>query len=517
MKKIKALFEKVVAGLLIMIFCLSFSGNVQAEGDSISDAKNGIIEIYAGFTDNSGNFHKLKNASGVVIGIQENSAYVLTNNKILTSSEKSKKEYCEEKGIQYEGYGFNDVIHAVVEGDVTSEVQILTSSEKQNYAVLLINNSNIEKTPLELGSSDELLTGKTVYSLGFAEDAGENDDEQNRLTKYSAFDVEVTAGIVEDPKANKDGVAYIQHSAKVHKGNNGGALLDENGYVVGINNVALNEDGEAVYFSLPINDIKVVLESFQVNYESWERTELLKEIQKKMKHAEEVLASKSYKNDSKEALSQELESAADVINENSYNLEAMEEVLEKLTEAEGKLELKVKTAKKVIYVLGAIVVLLAAWAIKLFVEECTRNKGKKPAIKKENPKKEPPKQEPPKQEPPKQEPAKDDPTVYFPYNYEMKKSTAYVQATATGKIAQITGDKFYLGRKKEMVDFVIDTNPGIGRCHAVIEVEDGHYYISDCNSANGTFLNGDKVKVPMRLSDGDIILLANEEILFKIK
>ena len=48
---------------------------------------------------------------------------------------------------------------------------------------------------------------------------------------------------------------------------------------------------------------------------------------------------------------------------------------------------------------------------------------------------------------------------------------------------------------------------GISRQHARIDPEAGGYLIVDLGSANGTFLNGERVLLPTRLADGDLIQL----------
>lgn len=48
----------------------------------------------------------------------------------------------------------------------------------------------------------------------------------------------------------------------------------------------------------------------------------------------------------------------------------------------------------------------------------------------------------------------------------------------------------------------------VSRVHAVIEREGDRYYIRDCGSKNGTFVNGDLLQGPVPLKDGDAIQIA---------
>jgi len=80
--------------------------------------------------------------------------------------------------------------------------------------------------------------------------------------------------------------------------------------------------------------------------------------------------------------------------------------------------------------------------------------------------------------------------------------------------------QFFLGRNREAVDYCFDgeEDRGIGRVHALITFQDGHYYITDQTSTNGTFINNTRLEPnsPTLLSDGDIIKLHRKELKFVI-
>jgi len=62
-------------------------------------------------------------------------------------------------------------------------------------------------------------------------------------------------------------------------------------------------------------------------------------------------------------------------------------------------------------------------------------------------------------------------------------------------------------------DIVID-NLAVSRLHAVLEEEKGNFYVRDCDSLNGTELNGQKVG-RARLGDGDQINIGKHSIVFR--
>lgn len=54
----------------------------------------------------------------------------------------------------------------------------------------------------------------------------------------------------------------------------------------------------------------------------------------------------------------------------------------------------------------------------------------------------------------------------------------------------------------------------ISRRHFMIEYIDSHYYVSDLNSTNGTYLNGRRLTRMERVFAGDIISMGSTDIVF---
>lgn len=74
-------------------------------------------------------------------------------------------------------------------------------------------------------------------------------------------------------------------------------------------------------------------------------------------------------------------------------------------------------------------------------------------------------------------------------------------------------DNFYIGREPGSDLVVPDFS--ISKRHALIEIIDGHYFLSDLGSSNGTMINdiADKIK-KVELKDGDRITFARFEFSF---
>ena len=73
-------------------------------------------------------------------------------------------------------------------------------------------------------------------------------------------------------------------------------------------------------------------------------------------------------------------------------------------------------------------------------------------------------------------------------------------------------DKITIGRSNQ--NNIILRDPYISKKHVKIVEDEGKYFLEDLNSANGTYLNNQKVLDVMKLKNGDRIKLGQIEFLF---
>ena len=64
------------------------------------------------------------------------------------------------------------------------------------------------------------------------------------------------------------------------------------------------------------------------------------------------------------------------------------------------------------------------------------------------------------------------------------------------------------------VQYVLASEPTVGRCHALIERRGHSFWITDQGSINGTFVNGDRVTGDRALKHGDIVSIHRHEFEF---
>lgn len=86
----------------------------------------------------------------------------------------------------------------------------------------------------------------------------------------------------------------------------------------------------------------------------------------------------------------------------------------------------------------------------------------------------------------------------------------------TGETIRIGHTGFCLGKGRNGTDYMITDNSAISRSHVRILWEADGYYAEDQHSTNHTYLNGAMVDPgkPAKLSDGDVLKLADEEFRF---
>ena len=69
-----------------------------------------------------------------------------------------------------------------------------------------------------------------------------------------------------------------------------------------------------------------------------------------------------------------------------------------------------------------------------------------------------------------------------------------------------------IGRSNKSTIMIKD--PYISKNHLSIVKDEGEYFLEDLNSANGTFVNGDRIMDVVRLNNGDTIRLGQVEFIF---
>ena len=175
-------------------------------------------------------------ASGSGIIISED-GYILTNNHIVsTSSDNSFYEVSEATKVTVTLFG----------DETEYEAKIIGTDEQTDLAVIKIDKTGLTKA--EFADSDNIKVGEFAMAVG------------NPLGLESSITCGVVSAVNREV-TDSDGKTYtlIQTDAAINAGNSGGALVNSQGQVIGINTLKLEGEGiEGMGFAIPINSTEDV-------------------------------------------------------------------------------------------------------------------------------------------------------------------------------------------------------------------------------------------------------------------
>ena len=188
---------------------------------------NPFYDFFFGYRDDGEPEQILGYGSGVIL---TSDGYIVTNNHVIKGSEE---------------------VEVILNDKRSFDAEILGTDPNTDLAVLKIRENNLPF--LRFGNSDNLRLGEWVLAVG----------NPYNLTST------VTAGIV-SAKARNIGIlgevldieSFIQTDAAVNPGNSGGALVNTNGDLVGINAAIASRTGAftGYSFAIPVSLVKKVVE-----------------------------------------------------------------------------------------------------------------------------------------------------------------------------------------------------------------------------------------------------------------
>ena len=171
-------------------------------------------------------------ASGSGIIISED-GYILTNNHVVDTSSSSSYSY-------YDISKATSVKVKLHADETVYDAKIVGQDSKTDLAVLKIEKNGL--TAAEFADSDEVKIGEFAMAIG------------NPLGLGSS----ITCGVISavNREVTSDGTTYkcIQTDTAINSGNSGGALVNSEGKVIGVNTLKLSGTGvEGIGFAIPIN------------------------------------------------------------------------------------------------------------------------------------------------------------------------------------------------------------------------------------------------------------------------
>lgn len=190
----------------------------------ITTRSNPLLEFFYGYK--GGTQTQIGTGSGVIIS---EDGYIVTNNHVIANASE---------------------LEVTLNNNKTYKAKLIGTEKEMDLALLKIETA--EKLPfLTFGDSDAIQLGEWVLAVG----------NPYNLTST------VTAGIISAKARNlsETGIqSFIQTDAAVNPGNSGGALVNVQGELIGINTMISSNTGSYVgyAFAVPSNVTKKIVEDF---------------------------------------------------------------------------------------------------------------------------------------------------------------------------------------------------------------------------------------------------------------
>ena len=173
-------------------------------------------------------FDRTFETSGVGSGvIFRNDGYIITNNHVIA--------------------GAKEIIVSLSDGNTVNGTLIGTD-EMTDIAVVKVDVKDLPVA--ELGDSDEVVVGEPAIAIG----------NPMGLEFQGSVTVGVISALNRTLDINDRRVKLFQTDAAISPGNSGGALVNADGEVIGINSIKLATTGvEGMGFAIPINTVKTIV------------------------------------------------------------------------------------------------------------------------------------------------------------------------------------------------------------------------------------------------------------------
>ena len=188
----------------------------------------------------SGKLQTVSEGSGVIYKKNGGSAYIVTNNHVVSGS---------------------NALKVIMSNGKEVSAKIVGTDSTTDLAVLRISAANV-KTVASFGNSNDIAAGQDVLAIG----SPMGSEYANTVTKgiISAKNRTIRA------KSGAAATSVIQTDAAINSGNSGGPLINMAGQVIGINSMKLVSDTngsnvEGMGFSIPSNEVVRIINQLVKN------------------------------------------------------------------------------------------------------------------------------------------------------------------------------------------------------------------------------------------------------------
>lgn len=533
--------------IMALIMFIGIKSEVKAE-EYLENNKNSVVQVVMTYTTEDNKRFILQSGSGIVI----NSNTVLTNYHLIHMSSQNlqkAKKYVLKNSTASDFSGEDGMRIAIVKkDDVLIYAEIAQESEEKDFAILTLEEET-DCSPAVLGNSDVTVMAEKVVAIGYPSIK----PFSNKGDKiFDAADVNLTGGIVSEV-----GTGSVKVGGTISSGNSGGALADEQtGAIIGLLTYNKDDEKKECFRAIPINEIKYpYLEGTAYSDNSAATTEEVSE-----EAATETQVDRAAL---KETIEKALKLDQSIYNSDSYLiLVSCLQQAQKIQYDEQATQAEVDDAQKLlqqsidnletieetnwILIIGIIVAVIVVIVIIIITIIALYNMNKKkkeknqftvlsnnemPNFDQQNMNFGVNQQAAASQENMNQE-INQETTLLNMAGMDTNKDNmattilnaappqikAYLIRQKTGERKEIDSVEFTVGKDKTRVNYFINGNEAISRCHMKIIRRGINYFIMDLGSTNYTYLNGEQVPGNQErpINNGDIIKIADEEFKLEI-
>ena len=513
------MFVLTLCMLAMPLFANTTASAANDSTPAVATARDGVLQINLVYQDGNGNRTVLKTGSGFLVGPASGARTVITNFHVVHLSDEERVRCTQLFGTDFTNQSnVNLLIQVVVKRDIKIDATYKNGSEIGDYAIIQLSDSIYDRAPLKLSNSDNLKETQAIYALGFPFTASWVSDDQT----YVSSDVTITNGIV-GKFQNINNIPYVLHNAGLSAGNSGGPLVNSNGCVVGVNTMYAGDDyGNNYYYSIAINEIRSTLDALGIVYETEGDTPAPANNDPTVAPAEDP-SGDSAEVQPTQRPSQQTAPDPDI-----------------LPAAKDNTMLFIIIGVVAVVVIIVIIIIIA-------IASSGKNKRNVPGSNyggmAPNPMQMPmqpqmpmaPAAPAPAPAPAAPRPAAPVPPAYATAPVDTGAGETGLLGLGAGETGVLGGassqipatlirlknnesitigkPSFAIGKERAKVDYCVPDNNSVSRVHAFVTYRNGEYFITDNNSTNYSYVNGNKIaaKVETKLQSGDKLKLADEE------
>ena len=184
--------------------------------------------------------------SGIIVGKNDDELLIATNYHVVEGADTLSVAFTDGNAVEASVKGFD---------------------EERDLAVVSVSLDDVEDDTMDavsianIGSSDDLKVGEQVVAIGNALGYGQSVTTGIVSAKNRRMDSDNNT-VTDGSDDSSDGVNLIQTDAAISPGNSGGALLNMEGEVVGINSAKLaSTEVEGMGYAIAISDVTDILQN----------------------------------------------------------------------------------------------------------------------------------------------------------------------------------------------------------------------------------------------------------------